>query len=178
MTPARLIAAGFGAGFSPVAPGTVGSALGLALGCAVLAASPILLAVATLLMAFGGMPIIARAAGVPLRPNASVRPGHVAAGPAQGDRRSADAAHADPGWVVLDEIAGQCLALLALPRPSWAGAALAFALFRVLDIAKPGPIGWADRQGGAWGIMADDVIAGFVACLLVGAAHVRWPNLI
>ena len=78
--------------------------------------------------------------------------------------------------MVIDEIAGQCLALLALPRPGWAGAALAFALFRLLDVTKPGPIGWADRQGGAWGIMADDIIAGFIACLIVGAAHAIWPK--
>jgi phosphatidylglycerophosphatase A len=161
MTPVRFIAAGLGTGFSPVAPGTAGSLLGLALGCALLAISPFLLAAATLLMAFGGMPVVSRAVGIPLRPSFQSLPGD----------------HADPGWVVIDEVAGQCLALLALPRPSWAGAALAFALFRLLDILKPGPVGWADRQGGAWGIMADDIAAGFIACLLTGAAHVRWPQL-
>jgi len=157
MTPSRLIAAGFGAGFSPVAPGTAGSLLGLALGMALLAISPFLLLGVTLALAFGGMPIVSRAVGIPMRP-------------------AAQADHADPRWVVIDEIAGQCLALLALPRPSWGGAALAFVLFRALDIFKPGPIGWADRQGGAWGIMADDLIAGFAACLLVGGAHVRFPG--
>ncbi len=159
MTPSRLIAAGLGAGFSPWAPGTVGSLLGLGLGAGLLWVSPYVLAAATLGLAFGAMPIVSRAASVPIRPAS------------QGD-------HADPGWVVIDEVAGQCLALLALPRPSWGGAALAFVLFRVLDIAKPGPIGWADRQGGAWGIMADDLIAGFIACLLVGGAHVRWPGFV
>ena len=159
MSLARWIAAGGGTGFSPVAPGTAGSVLGLALGAALLAVSPYALAVVTLVLAFAGMPIVSRATRLPVR----------AASPA--------GAHDDPSWVVLDEIAGQCLALLALPRPSWGGAALAFALFRAFDIAKPGPIGWADRQGGAWGIMADDLIAGFLACLIVGAAHVRWPGL-
>jgi phosphatidylglycerophosphatase A len=158
LTLARLVASGFGAGFSPVAPGTAGSAVGLALGVALLAVSPILLVAVTLLLAFGGMPVVGRAVGIPVRPGRGVL----------GD-------HADPGWVVIDEIAGQCLALVALPRPSWGGAALAFLLFRALDITKPGPIGWADRQGGAWGIMADDVMAGFVACLVVGGAHLRWP---
>jgi phosphatidylglycerophosphatase A len=161
MTPSRLIASGFGAGFSPWAPGTAGSLLGLALGAALLSVSPILLAAVTLLTAFGAMTVIASATGIPVRPVS----------------QTGKTAHDDPGWVVIDEIAGQCLALLALPRPSWAGAALAFALFRALDIAKPGPIGWADRQGGAWGIMADDLIAGFIACLIVGAAHVRWPGI-
>ena len=161
MTPSRLIAAGFGAGFSPWAPGTAGSLLGLAIGAALLHISPYALAAVTLLTAFGAMPIVAAATGLPMRP----------------PQNAAKSDHDDPGWVVIDEIAGQMLALLALPRPSWAGAALAFALFRALDIAKPGPIGWADRQGGAWGIMADDLIAGFIACLIVGASHVRWPNI-
>ena len=154
------MAAGLGTGFSPWAPGTVGSLLGLGLGAGLLWLSPFALAVVTLGLAFGGMPIISRAVGIPIRPVAG-----------RGD-------HDDPGWVVIDEVAGQCLALLALPGPSWAGAALAFVVFRALDILKPGPIGWADRQGGAWGIMADDLIAGFVACLVVGGAHVRWPGFI
>ena len=167
MTLARLIASGFGAGFSPVAPGTAGSVVGLAMGAALLWMSPYALLAAVLILAFGGMPVVGRAVGIPIRPG----------GLSQGGQ-SGQAGHADPGWVVIDEIAGQCLALLALPRPSWGGAALAFALFRLLDIAKPGPIGWADRQGGAWGIMADDLIAGFVACLVVGAVHLRWPGLV
>jgi phosphatidylglycerophosphatase A len=162
MTFSRLVASGFGAGFAPKAPGTAGSLVGLAIGAALLWISPLLLAAATLLMAFGAMPVIADATGLPIRPSLN-------AGLTD---------HDDPGWVVIDEIAGQCLALLALPRPSWGGAILAFALFRLFDITKIGPIGWADRQGGAWGIMADDLIAGFAACLLVGAAHVRWPGYI
>jgi len=161
VTLARLIASGFGAGFSPIAPGTAGSLLGLALGAILLTISPILLAAITLLIGFGGMPIISIAVPIRMRP----------VGASQAD-------HLDPGWVVIDEVAGQCLALLALPRPSWGGVALAFVLFRVFDITKLGPIGWADRQGGAWGIMADDLIAGFVACLLVWGAHVEWPRYI
>lgn len=163
MTPARFIAAGFGTGFSPVAPGTVGSLLGLVLGCALLAVSPFLLAAATVLMAFGGMPVVSRAVGIPLRPSFQSLPGD----------------HADPGWVVIDEIAGQMLAVLALHRVSPAGLAAAFALFRLFDIAKPGPIGWADRQGGAAGIMADDLLAGAASCavLLAGQALIEHARL-
>ena len=169
MKPARWLAAGFGTGFSPWAPGTAGSVLGLALGAGLLALSPYVLGVATLALDFGGMPIISRATGIAIRPPV---------GQGAGQRAEQRGDHDDPGWVGSEEGAGQCLALLALPRPSWAGAALAFALFRALDILKPGPIGWADRQGGAWGIMADDLIAGFIACLVVGGAHVRWPGFI
>jgi len=72
--------------------------------------------------------------------------------------------NADPGWVVIDEGAGQALALAALPLGTgWLGVALAFALFRLFDIAKPGPVGWADRQPGAFGVLLDDLIAGALA---------------
>ncbi len=80
----------------------------------------------------------------------------------------------DPGWVVVDEIAGQWIAMLGLGRrPSPAGLSLAFALFRGLDIAKPGPVGWADRKRGALGVMGDDVIAGAIAAVLLRLAR-RW----
>jgi phosphatidylglycerophosphatase A len=78
-----------------------------------------------------------------------------------------EADHDDPGWIVVDEIAGQMIALLALHKISLIGVALAFALFRLFDISKPGPIGWADRQGGAAGIMADDLLAGVAAALVL-----------
>ncbi len=74
----------------------------------------------------------------------------------------------DPGWVVVDEGAGQLLALAALPGPSWLGVALAFALFRLFDILKPGPVGWADRRPGAFGVMLDDVVAGLLAAGCLG----------
>ena len=73
----------------------------------------------------------------------------------------------DPGWVVIDEIAGQWIALLALPRPAPLWLLAAFVLFRALDVAKPGPVGWADRQRGAVWVMADDVIAGALAAALL-----------
>lgn len=72
---------------------------------------------------------------------------------------------ADPGWVVVDEAAGQSLALAA--ASGWIGVALAFALFRLFDITKPGPVGWADRQKGPFGVMADDVIAGAMAAAVI-----------
>jgi phosphatidylglycerophosphatase A len=74
-------------------------------------------------------------------------------------------ASADPGWVVVDEAAGQSLALAA--ATGWVGVLLAFALFRLFDITKPGPVGWADRRKGPFGVMADDVIAGAMAALIL-----------
>jgi len=80
----------------------------------------------------------------------------------------------DPGWVVIDEVAGQWIALLPLARPSPLGLLAAFALFRLLDITKPGPVGWADRQHGAVGIMADDLIAGALAAGILWAFGDWW----
>jgi phosphatidylglycerophosphatase A len=78
-------------------------------------------------------------------------------------------AERDPDWVVVDEAAGMSFAL-AFAMSLW-GAALAFALFRLFDIAKPGPVGWADRQPGPFGVMADDLAAGGLAALGVLAFH-------
>ncbi len=86
----------------------------------------------------------------------------------------------DPGWVVMDEVAGQAIAMmgaLALVQqvnvPSWIAAAAAFTLFRVFDISKIGPVKWAERLHGATGVLLDDVVAGVLAAgMLVSAAFV------
>lgn len=72
----------------------------------------------------------------------------------------------DPGWVVIDEGAGMALALAALPGPGW-GVALAFALFRLFDIRKPGPVGRLDRMSGPAAVMGDDIAAGALAGLVL-----------
>jgi len=84
-------------------------------------------------------------------------------------------AREDPGWVVIDEGAGQALALAALPGFGWLGVALAFGLFRLFDIWKPGPVGLLDRQKTPSGVMGDDIMAGAMAggvLLLLQAAGV------
>jgi phosphatidylglycerophosphatase A len=69
----------------------------------------------------------------------------------------------DPGLVVIDEVAGQLFALIALPA-DWPHAALALLLFRLFDILKPPPIRQLERLPGGTGIMLDDVAAGLIAC--------------
>jgi phosphatidylglycerophosphatase A len=91
---------------------------------------------------------------------------------------AAAAIDGDPGWVVIDELAGQWITLLGLAHLSLAGLLAAFVVFRVLDITKLGPIGWADRQHGAFGIMADDMVAGAIGALLLAAVTWCWPNLL
>jgi len=84
----------------------------------------------------------------------------------------------DPGAVVVDEVAGQWLAL-AVPwlligptstRSGFAMVAAGFALFRLLDITKPWPVRRLERLPGGFGIVADDLAAGLVAGLLTAAA--------
>lgn len=148
LTFARLIAAGGGTGFFPLAAGTVASAAAVLIGAVLLLVSPWLVAVAALMATIGGFVAV---------PRAQVR--------------------GDPGWVVIDEFAGQWIALTALSQSSPAGLIAAFVLFRFFDITKPGPIGWADRRHGVFGIMMDDLIAGAVTALLLLAGRTAWPGL-
>jgi phosphatidylglycerophosphatase A len=78
----------------------------------------------------------------------------------------------DPGFVVIDEVAGQWIALIAI-RPDWQHAALALVLFRLFDIWKPWPIRRLEALPEGTGIMLDDVAAGALA-LVVGLLFSRW----
>ena len=86
----------------------------------------------------------------------------------------------DPGDCVLDEIAGQWLALVPvavfLDGQDWVPYFVAFLAFRLFDIWKPWPVWWAEqRLPGGTGIMADDVAAGTYAGLVVfGMIYAGW----
>ena len=150
---AWLLGTFFGAGRMKPGPGTYGSlaALLLWLGAAHLfhpdrLALALATAVAALLVTLIGIPaatIVARESG----------------------RR-------DPGFVVIDEVAGQWIALIAM-RPDWQHAALALLLFRLFDIWKPWPIRKLEVLPEGTGIMLDDVAAGLLA-LAVGLLVSRW----
>ncbi|MGA7108730.1 MAG: phosphatidylglycerophosphatase A [Terracidiphilus sp.] len=68
----------------------------------------------------------------------------------------------DPGFVVIDEVAGQWIALLG-SRGNWRHAVLALVLFRLFDITKPFPVRLLERLPAGWGIVFDDVAAGLYA---------------
>ena len=145
MKPSRLIASGLGSGFCPVAPGTAGSLAALILGALLMKLSPAALPVAIVISCILGVWSI----------------------------EDSGAGAADPGWIVIDEFAGQWIAMLPLawlePTPTGfaVSLALAFALFRLFDITKPGPVGWADRRHDAIGVMGDDIIAGAMAAAIL-----------
>ncbi len=145
------LATGFGVGRAPVAPGTVGSF------AAALAAVPI--------AAFGGPLALACAAaaaaliGIPAADTAA---------------RAMDAE--DPGSIVIDEVAGQWIALIPAGA-DLGGWLLAFFAFRLFDVWKPGPVGWADRRvHGGLGIMLDDLIAGLFAAIVVALVAPYLPS--
>jgi phosphatidylglycerophosphatase A len=144
---ARFIAAGFGAGYAPLAAGTVASAVALVTGAGLLLVSSWALALAALLATIGGYLAVKRA-GI----------------------------EGDPGWVVIDEFAGQWITLLGLAHSTIIGLVAAFVLFRLFDITKLGPVGWADRREGAFGVMADDVIAGMIAAALLILLRLTRPE--
>lgn len=70
----------------------------------------------------------------------------------------------DPKSIVIDEVAGQSLALL-FAGPSVVSLLCAFALFRLFDILKPWPVCAFERLSGTWGVMLDDIAAGLMAAL-------------
>lgn len=146
--PQAWIALGFGTGLSPAAPGTVASLAAAALWWLLFSelALPMQL----------GVVIAGFALGV-LCSNWMI----------------ARTAVKDPGYIVCDEFIGMWIALLLLPKTLMAYA-LAFALFRLFDIVKKGPVGWADKRfSGGFGVMFDDVIAGLLA-LAIGQGLFRF----
>jgi len=74
----------------------------------------------------------------------------------------------DPQKVVIDEVAGQLIALSFLPYdPSWQMIILGFVLFRFFDIAKPYPIYYLQVLDGGLGVMIDDIFAGIYAAIVM-----------
>ena len=144
--PVHLLAFGFGTGLSPIAPGTVGSLLGVAAAWFALPQTGVPKILIGGLLAVAGIwicGISARRIGV----------------------------HDHPG-IVWDEIAAMYLVVVFLP-PSITLWALAFGLFRLFDILKPWPISDLDhRLKGGLGIMLDDLVAALYAASLLALG--RW----
>ena len=82
----------------------------------------------------------------------------------------------DPGVIVIDEVAGMTLSVLALPI-TVPVLIVAFVLFRIFDVVKPFPAGRSQAIAGGVGVMIDDLIAGLYALAVVAAlrALVGWP---
>ena len=143
----RIIATGLWTGFFPVAPGTAGSILALAIYAAVPGFAP---------SEAGAMPGVGAILAIVLVTMLAV--------PAAS--ASEDEFGHDGGPIVIDEVVGQWIAVAGLPATPAVLIAGLF-LFRVFDVFKPFPAGRSQRLPGGWGVVADDVIAGIYAAIVL-----------
>ncbi|WP_438363458.1 phosphatidylglycerophosphatase A family protein [Thalassotalea mangrovi] len=144
LNPVHFLAVGFGSGLAPKAPGTFGTAVAVPLFvlCWTFLPHSYLVAL-TVVMAVAGVYICGKAAE--------------------------DAGVHDHGAIVWDEIVGFFICMLGI-TVNWMTLLVGFLLFRFFDIVKPWPIKLADqRVSGGFGIMLDDVLAGFMA---LAAMHI------
>ena len=143
--PVHVLAYGFGTGLVPIAPGTVGSLIGVGLFwfMAGIAPAPYIAIVAVMFVA--GIFICGQTAR--------------------------DVGAVDPGFIVYDEVVGFLVAMYMLPADwRWIGAG--FVIYRIFDIWKPFPIHWVeDKLGLGSGIMVDDVIAGIYTLVVLYVAR-------
>ena len=140
--PYAWIALGLGSGLSPKAPGTLGSLVAVILWWFLYSHLPLPFQLATIVAGFFVGVIVS---------NWMIEKTGVQ----------------DPGFIVWDEFIGQWIALILLPKTLlWY--VLGFVVFRLFDIVKRGPVGWADKRfKGGFGVMFDDVIAGLMAMIFL-----------
>ena len=149
---ALVFATWFGCGYFPLGPGTVGSAAALLIAWALhvwVAWPPVAFAVLAALLA---LPAILAA-----------------------DRTAKVVGRKDPGLVVVDEVLGQWITVAGALTLNWKSWLAAFALFRLFDIWKPPPVRRLEALPGGTGIVADDIMAGVYASLVLLLAG--WCNL-
>src|SRR5579862_6260869 len=145
--PAIWIATAGGAGFFPIAPGTAGSAVGVLIVFVLARIAP---------QRFESIALIAAVALVLF-----------AIGVWAATEAEKYFGKTDPGQVVIDEVVGQMITLLARPHGDWKWLLGGFLLFRLFDIVKPVPARQAERIPRGWGIMVDDVVAGLYGLLVL-----------
>ena len=143
--PIHFLAFGLGSGAAPKAPGTFGT----------LAAIPLWLLFSDLpILSYIAVIVVASLVGIWLC-----------------GQTSKDLGVHDHGGIVWDEFVGLWITYIALPE-GWLWVLFGFLLFRLFDIWKPWPIGWADRKvNGGLGIMLDDILAGFMALGVLQAVN-------
>ena len=136
-------------GYSPIAPGTVGSAAGLLFYLIVWWAQSPLVEILLILLLFG-------------------------AGVWAGTTSERYFGGIDPGPIVVDEVVGMLITLAFIPV-SLSGALIGFLLFRLFDVIKPFPAGRLEHLPAGLGIMADDAMAGLYAHLVLRIAVMMAP---
>lgn len=152
-----------GVGYAPIAPGTWGSAVGVGLYLLARAAS-------------WQITVYASAHGLSVTPLESFRTSLVliflialtAVGIWAATRAEPLLGRKDPGPVVIDEVVGQLITFLFVPfNAGWRVVIVGFLMFRLFDIWKPYPIRRLEALESGLGIMADDVLAGIYAAIVM-----------
>jgi len=137
----RFLATGFYSGYSPIAPGTAGSAVAWVIFILIPGLRDVPLLLTSIVVFF---------IGVKVATDVEKTDGH------------------DASVIVIDEVVGMWISLLFLPVSiSWAGWVAAFFIFRLFDIIKPFPAGRSQKLPAGWGIMVDDMFAGIYTNLAV-----------
>jgi len=133
-----------GVGYMPIAPGTFGSLVGVAIFLALTRVATLSIVVAVLFFTFAGI--------------------------WAGTRTEELSGRKDPGKIVVDEVAGQLIALFPLVFVKWSmiTVMVSFILFRFFDIVKPYPANRLQELKGGAGVMCDDLVAGAYAAIIVG----------
>ncbi|MGF1790117.1 phosphatidylglycerophosphatase A [Photobacterium profundum] len=145
--PWHFLATGFGSGLSPIIPGTMGT----------VASIPLYLLIVQLPFAvYILITIVAAVIGIIIC-----------------QKTSDDMGVHDHGSIVWDEFVGFWITMAIAPVVSWQWILAGFVLFRFFDMIKPWPISWLDKHvHGGFGIMVDDILAGFMAMIcLWGVGH-------
>ena len=143
-----MLASVFGAGYAPVASGTVGSFVTV-VAIWLLPLTPLRIAVALVVVILVGI--------------------------WAGSRVERVLGKKDPGVIVIDEVAGMLLSVILLPR-TIPVLVTAFLLFRLFDIWKPFPARESQALTGGVGVMVDDLIAGFYTLILIMGALTLFPG--
>ncbi|MDC0609898.1 phosphatidylglycerophosphatase A [Vibrio sp.] len=150
--PWHLLATGFGSGLSPVIPGTMGTLASIPF-YLILAHTPAWFYIVVILIASViGIKICAQT--------------------------SHDMKVHDHGAIVWDEFVGFWITMIMIPLLdidvfAWQWIVLGFVYFRFFDMLKPWPIRWFDKNiHGGWGIMVDDIVAGFVSALALWITYI------
>lgn len=149
----RVVGSAFGLGFLPVAPGTWGTAGTIAVAWFIPAGLPWQVITTLLFLAACGATIIF------------------------GTHAERMSGRIDPGFIVLDEVAGSLVALASLTKPALWWFVGAFFLFRAFDVLKPWPCRRLEKMPGGYGILMDDLMAGLYAGLVLMVARAAIPGL-
>jgi len=151
IAPARMgdwrhfLAFGFGSGLAKFAPGTLGTLVAIPIYLMLSQLAPLIYALFVLVALVFGIWLCSSV--------------------------SSDLGVHDHGGIVWDEFVGYWITMFLVPT-GWGWVLAGFALFRLIDIWKPWPVRWVDREiTGGLGIMLDDVVAGFFCCLILHAVR-------